>query len=80
MNLFALKDGESIEVGDRIRPKHGLGENWFTVTRVGKKYAFAKVNDVAETKVNRVYKEFGFSTLPRQKWQTTQYTVWRGKK
>lgn len=72
-----LNDGESIEVGDRIKVETSLGVKWHTVSRVTKLYAFVRYNERAEGKFRREYSDFGFAPLPRQTWLTNRYSAWR---
>ena len=78
MRVRKLKDGDMIEVGDRIKCEHlGWGTKWDTIHRVTPKFAFVKYNDVAEGKYKRMYRDFGFEPLPRTKWRQTSYSAWR---
>ena len=77
MSERELADGESIEVGDVIVAEHrGIGGTTRTkVSRVTPRWAFARVTDVHEMKVERIYRSFGFEPRPRTKWRTTHYYV-----
>ena len=77
MKVRKLKNGDAIQVGDKIRLEHALGIRWETVHRVTAKYAFVKYNDIAEGKYRREYNDFGFSPIPRDTWKTTNYSAWR---
>jgi hypothetical protein len=70
-------NGETIEIGDLINCVHPLQVKNHKITRVTNHYAFAKVTDSFEMKFNRVYNEFGFTPLPRERWQQTQYTCYK---
>lgn len=76
MEYIKLKENDTVEVGDVIRTEHAFGGNRFKVHRVTKKYSFAMFNEIAEGRFPRVY-GFGFSSLPRQKWNTTNYEILR---
>lgn len=78
MNTNSVEDGYELQLGDVIIAKHALGKNRHVVTRVTKKYAFVKFNDVAEGKFPRIF-DFHFESLPRQQWNTVHYTVERAK-
>lgn len=78
MKVRKLPVDALLEVGDMIKCEHmGGGTNWYKVTRVTPKYAFAKVNDTYEVKFPRVHSDYGFCDLPRQTWSTTTYSAWR---
>lgn len=77
MKVRKLKDGDLIEVGDRIKVETNLGVQWETVHRVTAKYAFVRYNERAEGKYRREYQDFGFSPRPRQTWLTNRYSAWR---
>lgn len=78
MKVRKLIDGEKIDVGDRIKVEYmAFGTRWETITRVTSKYAFVRINDKAESKYMREYRDFGFEPLPRHKWGTTNYSAWR---
>ena len=78
MRVRKLKNGDMIEVGDKIKVEHrGWGVQWETIHRVTPKFAFVKYNDVAEGKYRRVYSEFTFSPIPSQLWNSTSYSAWR---
>ena len=78
MKVRKLRDGELIEVGDRIKCEHrGYGVDWRTVTRVTPKFAFTRNNEHAETKYQREANTFWFQSIPRQKWSMTDYSAWR---
>lgn len=68
-------DGYEIKVGDIIKTEHVFGKKTYSVHRVTKKYAFVKYNDVAEGKFPRIYDSFWFSSLPRQAYNTTKYSL-----
>jgi len=65
-----------IKVGDIITADSSFGRNKYVVHRLSKKYSYVKFNDVAEGKFPRIYNRFGFARLPRDKWNTTVYTVY----
>lgn len=75
--LRKLKDGDAIQVGDRIKVETALGTQWEIVQRVTDKFAFVRYNERAEGKYRREYDGFWFAPLPRQKWSTNQYSAWR---
>lgn len=65
-------DGYELKVGDIITCSYGWQRH---VTRVTKKYAIVKWNDVAEGKFPRIYDEYRFASLPRAKWPMARYKV-----
>lgn len=77
MKYASVEDGHEIQIGDLITADGGFGKSKHLVHRVTKKYAFVKYNDVAEGKFPRVYDSFWFCSLPKQKWQTTTYKVFK---
>ena len=79
MRVRKLRDGDLLEVGDRIKVEHrGIGgTHWETVVRVSKAYAFVRYNEHAEGKYRREYKDLYFEPLPRSAWKTTNYSAWR---
>lgn len=79
MKVRALKNGELIEVGDRIKTEHmGIGGiAWNSVTRVTLKWAFVRVSDTYEQKFRREYSDFGFRPIPSGSWVTSSYSPWR---
>lgn len=74
MKVRKLKDGDLIEVGDRIKTEHrGIGgTRWETVERVTPKFAFDKYY-----KYRREYSDFGFGPIPRDTWSMSSYSAWR---
>ncbi len=65
----------TIEVGDTIVSSHAFGGSTWVVHRVSKKFAFVRLNDVAEGKFRR---ELGFSgpqPYPAVRWQMTRYKL-----
>ena len=69
--------GYEIQVGDIIQIDHRWGpKHVYDVHRVTHKYAFVKWNDHAEGKFPRIFKKYGFTVLPREKYNTTDYTVY----
>ena len=78
MRVRKLKNGEMLDIGDRIKVEHPVfGTRWETVHRVTKSFAFVRYNDVAEGKYKREYNDFGFGPIPRQTWKQTVYSAWR---
>lgn len=78
MKVRKLKDGELIEIGDRIKVVHfGLDTQWETIYRVTPKLAFTKYNDHVDGKYPRRYKNFGFRPFPKEDRYTTDYSAWR---
>ena len=78
MRVRKLKNGEMLDIGDRIKVEHPFfGTNWETVLRVTNKFALVRYNDIAEGKYRREYDDFGFEPIPRTKWRQTQYSAWR---
>ena len=78
MKVRKLKDGDLIEVGDRIKVEHmGFGTQWETVERVTPKFAFVRYNENAEGQYKRTYEDFGFCPKGSGKWRTTYYSAWR---
>jgi len=73
-----LIDGYSLQVGDAIVAKHAFGNNRHVVTRVTPKYAFVQYNDVCEGKYPRIF-DRSFSSLPRPKWMTIDYSIEKAK-
>jgi hypothetical protein len=74
--MIELPYGLHIEVGDLIVGTHPLVTHKFTVTRVTTKYAFVNQGR-GEGKFPRIYTLFGFTSLPRDTWDQTDYTVYR---
>lgn len=74
----ALKNGEALELGDRIHVKTNLNSYFLTVTRLTKTMAFAVSdgNESYEYKFNRVINSV-FKPLPRERWNTASYTPHR---
>ena len=80
MKVKRLDYGMLLEIGDRLKVEPTIGgPYWLVICRLSKKFAFAKVNEVAESKFPRKYTNFGFDSLPRAKWPTTRYSAWRPK-
>ncbi len=71
-----LIDDEVLEIGDLITHQHAFGKNTWEVFKVTPKFAFVHYNERALGKYPRTF-SFRFSSLPRIKWDTTDYTVYR---
>jgi hypothetical protein len=76
MKARKLEDGETLQVDDIIIGEHVLGKRKHVVHRVTKKYAFVRYNETAEGKFPIVY-DFGFTSLPRERWRMTRYSAYR---
>lgn len=78
MESRELVNGEQLEIGDvvEITPTIGLPYTK-TITRVTKTLALAKWTNSYEGKFPRVFLDYTFQVLPREKWRTTRYKVYR---
>lgn len=74
-----LEHGETVEVGDVIVGTHMLGHNRHKVHRVTKRFAVVWFNDTTEGRYPRVFSDYGFQSLPRDRYCTTRYRVHRLK-
>ena len=78
MKVKKLKDGDQIEVDDRVCLENFMGKRWFRITRVTPKFVFLKWNDHCEGKFPRVFKDFGWKPGgSKDIWNTTHYSAWR---
>jgi hypothetical protein len=67
---------KSLKIGDKIRVKNTFNNYMVEVIRITKTMAIAKTPFNNEQRFRLNYHEtFGPDPLPRQKWQTTDYTV-----
>jgi hypothetical protein len=72
-----LQIGDKVKVGDIIKSKHAFGENIFTVKRTTKRYSFAIIDGLSYEHKFPIEYSWGFQTLPRTRWSTTEYKVYR---
>jgi hypothetical protein len=75
VTYIPAEKGYKIQVGDIIQTDNIMGIRNHKVTRVTAKYAFFANNEISESKFNRIYSDFGWGVLPRQKWRMTKYYV-----
>lgn len=75
-----VEDGYELQLGDIVHVDTRLNKHRHKITRVTKKYAFSFVSEHYEAKFPRVYKRLGFSSVPRQMWDTCLYNVERAAK
>lgn len=66
---------KTLKIGDKIRVENAFNKYIVEVIRVTKTIAIAKTPFNNEQKFRINYNDFGPDPLPRQKWQTTIYTV-----
>ena len=72
-----LQNGDKIKVGDIITSIHAFGGNIFIVKRITKRYSFATIDGLSHEHKFPIEYSWGFQTLPRTRWNTTVYTVYR---
>ena len=77
MKYIEVESGYELQIGDIVKAETVFGENWYDITRVTKKYAFAKISDTYEMKYPRVYVDFTFGSYPKQVWKRTTYRVYK---
>lgn len=78
MTVIKLEEGQELQVGDKVRVDTRMSKYTLTVTRLTKTMAIAihPDNDKAVWRFPRTY-DWNFENLPREKWNTCTYTVYR---
>jgi hypothetical protein len=73
-----LENGQLVKVGDVIEVKTSMTNYILTVERVTKKFSFAKFEgNNFNYKFPREYIGYSFAPLPKEKWRTTTYKIYR---
>ena len=77
MKYEKLKDGEQLQVGYILVHITAFGNQKYKVYILTKKYAWVKYNDVAEGKFPLIYSDFGFTSLPKQHYETSTWKAYK---
>ncbi len=72
-----LNHNEPLQIGDVVIENHPLGgKRKYTITRRTAQFSFAKAREDYEVKYPGIFESY-FQSLPRAKWNQTDYSVYR---